>query len=271
MTSSNHEIGINDTMSLDVIISERGIPHNVVTNGSAIIRGSNVLLSENSYMKIQVLGPSVKHLQELETYWCSKLIARGFSFRIRNLLKHTQAFEAELKKLKLFYSPESTSVATKENLEEYLTDLSEEDSSEVNKSSITFILEYKTYKFLFLGDCITDSELLEQLEKYVGREYRFKGIKLPHHGSRYNISWDFINRYTADEYYCCTDNKVFDHPDISVLAAIITHDPEFKKVIFNYSHKKACLLDKEEWKEKYNYQIVIGDGDTILESTFEDE
>ena len=121
---------------------------------------------------------------------------------------------------------------------------------------------------MFLGDAVVDEALLKSIETEVGFIYRFAAIKLSHHGSRYNITLDFIERYTADEYYCLTNTKRFGHPDLEVLTSIICKDPKHKKIIFNYPIEKAYFLDKLEWKEKYNYDIVMGDGNSTVERMY---
>jgi len=93
----------------------------------------------------------------------------------------------------------------------------------------------------------------------VGYQHQFTAIKLPHHGSRYNITREFIDRYPAEEYYCLTNSKRYSHPDLEVLAAIACRNQQKKRFIFNYPIKKAEFLDREEWKSKYNYEIVMGD------------
>ena len=106
------------------------------------------------------------------------------------------------------------------------------------------------------------------LKKIVGNQYHFSAIKLPHHGSRFNITHEFIHRYTADEYYCSTNSKKYNHPDLETLAALICENTKFKKIIFNYPIKKALFLDKTQWKNKYNYDIVMGDEKNTIERNF---
>ena len=170
---------------------------------------------------------------------------------------------------KLFYAEERTKVSGQEELEKYIGDLNETDNSVTNGSSISFIMHYKNEKYLFLGDAIIDDVLLKRIESVVGYEYRFSAIKLPHHGSRYNITREFIERYKAKEYYCLTNTERFGHPDLEVLATIICSDPVFKTIVFNYPIDKACFLEQQKWKEQYNYEVVIGTGDIPVERVFE--
>ena len=190
-------------------------------------------------------------------------------FRVSDKIKLMEAFEYQLERIKCLYKFESHKICEVDDLAKYVGELTENDESIVNKSSISFILEHNKKRFLFLGDAVVDVCLLKSIEKVVGYKYRFSAIKLPHHGSRYNISQEFVERYTADEYYCCTNSKKYSHPDVEVLASLLCKDTDYKKMVFNYPIDKASFIDKEKWKIKYNYEVVTGNGDTYVERIFE--
>lgn len=263
------DIGINEGLALGTLLEEKQISVNSVVDGKAISTEyvkEIVKLAEN--VEITVLGPSKEKIQDLESYWKKEMISRNYTFRVSNKIKLMEAFEYQLEVIKMFYAEERTKVSGREELEKYIGDLNEIDNSITNGSSISFILHYKEEKYLFLGDAIIDDVLLKNIESVVGHEYRFAAIKLPHHGSRYNITREFIERYKADEYYCLTNSERFGHPDLEVLATIICSDSIFKTIIFNYPIDKARFLENQEWKEKYNYEIVIGTGESPVERGF---
>lgn len=270
VSDSEQEIGINEGMSLGVLIEESKIPLNLVVEGRAICSE----LVKNRYeiatnIFITVLGPSKNNIIELEDHWKKDMVSRNYMFRVSDKIKLTKAFEYQMERIKSICTNESFKICENEDLTKYIGDLSERDESIVNRSSISFILEYNEKKYLFLGDTVIDRTILKNIENLVGFEYRFSAIKLPHHGSRYNITHDFISRYSADEYYCLTNSIKYGHPDLEVLSTILCKDSKFKKLIFNYPIDKAYFLNKEEWKEKYNYEVIIGDGKTIVERIFE--
>ena len=247
------EIGINEGMSLGVLIEERKIPLNSVVEGQAICSE----LVENRYeiapkIFITVLGPSQNNIMELEEHWKKDMVSRNYMFRVSDKIKLTEAFEYQIERIKSIYTNESFKISENEDLIKYIGELTERDESMANRSSISFILEYNDRKYLFLGDTVIDKTVLKNIENVVGFKYRFSAIKLPHHGSRYNITHDFINRYSADEYYCLTNSVKYGHPDLEVLATILCKDSKFKKLIFNYPIDKAYFLNKKEWKQKYN-------------------
>lgn len=270
ISDTEQEIGINEGMSLGVLIEENKILLNSVVEGQAIcseLIPDRYEIAPNIF--ITVLGPSKNNITDLEKYWEKDMVSRNYMFRVSNKIKLTEAFEYQMERITSKYKNESFNISENECLEKYVGKLTEIDESIVNRSSISFILEYDDKKCLFLGDTVIDETILKNIENVVGFEYRFSAIKLPHHGSRYNITHDFINRYNADEYYCLTNSVRYSHPDLEVLAALLCKDSKFKKIIFNYPIDKAHFLDKEEWKEKYNYEIIKGDGKTIVERMFE--
>ena len=207
ISDTEQEIGINEGMSLGVLIEESKIPLNLVVEGQAICSE----LVENRHeiapnIFITVLGPSQNNIRELEEHWKKDMVSRNYMFRVSDKIKLTEAFEYQIERIKSIYTNESFKISENEDLMKYIGELAERDESIANRSSISFILEYNDRKYLFLGDTVIDKTVLKNIENVVGFEYRFSAIKLPHHGSRYNITHDFIGRYSADEYYCLTNS-----------------------------------------------------------------
>ncbi len=270
ITDDEKEIGINEGMSLGVIVSERKIPLNIISEGKAICSDiANPRYAINSVTQITVVGPSINNIIEIENYWTNYMAAHNYMFRVSDKIKLMEAFEFQLERIKCLYKPESHKICENDDLAKYIGELTENDDSIINKSSISFILKHNEKIFLFLGDAVVDEYLLKSIEKVVGYKCRFSAIKLPHHGSRYNISQEFVDRYTADEYYCCTNSKKYSHPDVEVLASLLCKDTNHKKIVFNYPIDKASFIDKEKWKLKYNYEVVTGNGDAYIERIFE--
>lgn len=269
ISDEEQEIGINEGMSFGVLVEEKRIPLNVITGGKAICTGqikNKYEITKNVF--ITILGPSKNDIVELEKYWKNDMVSRNYMFRVSDKIKLMKAFEYQLERIKSTVTYEKYKISRNEDLEKYIGELTECDDSLVNRSSISFILEYDNRKYLFLGDSVIDKIMLDRIENEVGFQYRFTAIKLPHHGSRYNITHDFISRYTAEEYYCLTNSTKYGHPDMEVLAAVLCKDIHLKKLVFNYPIDKAYFINKTEWKEKYKYEVIIGDGETVMERVF---
>ena len=256
-------------MSLGVLLENKNIPINKITNGSAIsTEFINKPINITTDTQIILLSPNKNSLLDLENYWKNEMVSKNYRFTVSNKLRLTEAFEYQLETIKSHYSFEKINISSSENLEKYLNCLNISDNSVTNKSSISFILKHLDYTFLFLGDVVIDDTILNNIEKYVGHSYNFTAIKVPHHGSRYNINNQFIKRYTANEYYFLTNSKRFNHPDLSVIASIICSNKRKKTFFFNYPLEKILFLSNSTLKEKYNYEIIIGTGTSPIERNF---
>lgn len=166
ISDSQQKIGINSGMSLGVLITKNKIALNTITSGKLIC--DNTLydryeIAKNIY--ISVIGPSIDDIVLLEDQWKKEMVSQNFMFRVNNKIKMTEAFEYQLMRIKSHYSPESYKICGDGDLKKYIGDLSETDGSIVNKSSISFILEYNEKKFLFLGDSVIDERFLSKLKK----------------------------------------------------------------------------------------------------------
>lgn len=196
------------------------------------------------------------------------MVKSNFTFKVNDQIKLAQSYEFILMNHLNMYYKGIENISCQSDLMRYVGKLDAIDQSVVNNSSICFVVSYNGKNCLFLGDCVTDSDLMEQIESKFGFEFHFEAIKLPHHGSRYNITNEFIKRYTADEYYVSTNSKIFDHPDIECLASIICLNEKYKEIIFNYPISIAEILDNQEWKKKYKYDLVVGDGKKVVERSY---
>lgn len=116
---------------------------------------------------------------------------------------------------------ETTSVPSTSNEEKYIEgqiDWPEVDStSAMNESSIVFLFEYEGIKILFTGDSGRDG-LAEAMEFAYESNIDVSDtsiIKMPHHGSRHNISPDFLDIFTKKNKCCyisCAKNDEGHHP-----------------------------------------------------------
>ena len=123
------------------------------------------------------------------------------------------------------------------------------DSSVTNQSSIAFMLTYmakeKTYQFLFLGDASAE-RCLERLGDW--KNIKFDCIKLPHHGSKNNITEDTLGQLQAEYLLFSTDGRKFGHPDWEVVKAAI-HAKHCSSLVFNYNGCHAVRRIREEYPD----------------------
>ena len=154
----------------------------------------------------------------------------------------------------------------------------------VNNSSISFLMTINSEpqkKILMLGD-VKSGDVYQYLtelregEKF-SKEHKLKvdAVKVPHHGSRYNLTSELLDIIECDQYLISTcggpetkEGKVptYNHPDRMTIAKILLHDDRNKEqritLHFNYTledmeKKGALILHPEELKDaSLNFTIT---------------
>lgn len=134
----------------------------------------------------------------------------------------------------------------------------EEDGSEANGSSIGFILEYKGVKILLAGDAHTDLlvESLESLGATAASPIRLNAFKVPHHGSKYNISNELLALMECDHYLISTNGNYFKHPEDVAIARLIKHGTDGAVLNFNYKTDFNKFWDNADWRADYRYGVL---------------
>ena len=122
------------------------------------------------------------------------------------------------------------------------------DPSEANGSSIAFIFEYGDQRAL-LGADAHAPVLIESLVKF-GKargetRVRLDLVKLPHHGSRGNVSAALIEAVDAERYLLSTNGDNFGHPDHAAIARTILHSSKPPTFYCNYRSNYT-----EPWKAR---------------------
>ncbi len=220
--------------------------------------------------KIFILSPNTKKLKSLSKLWMNKLQEIDMDFQISNENFFDDAFEMFIKKIKSCdeideYSDISfNSESMLKILEEKILPV-KKDTSISNGASISFILEYKEKKLLFLGDAHEDI-IIENLERYkvIKGDLDFEVVKISHHGSlKNNFKW--IDIIKVKKYLISTNGTKHNHPDKKVIAKILKSHNEKKTLYFNYQLDLCKILNENPLKNKYNYEIIVGDENSSLE------
>ena len=219
--------------------------------------------------KFYILSPNTKKLKYLADLWLNKLAEIDIDFKISDEEVFDDAYEMYIKNLKEsmdIKEDDEVSYRSKE-LNLLINDVIKQgykDKSKSNGGSISFILEYKDKRIIFLGDAHEDI-ILENLEMYIkntGISY-FDAVKVSHHGSlKNNFTW--IEKIKAKRYIISTNGKRHNHPDKEVIAKILQCNSEEKIIYFNYYLDLCKEMDNNRLKDKYNYLIEVGDGESIL-------
>ncbi|MBS6006511.1 MAG: MBL fold metallo-hydrolase [Clostridium baratii] len=118
---------------------------------------------------------------------------------------------------------------------EEMLEYNECDTDIVNRTSISFVIEYESKKVLFLGDS-SPIDIDEQLSLYITNQSSnmFDLVKVPHHGSRKNLSSKFIKKINCKNFLISTNGVMHKHPDIETIVKIIKLGNDEKKIYLNY-------------------------------------
>lgn len=137
------------------------------------------------------------------------------------------------------------------------------DTKEANGSSIAFILEYNGRRALFAADAHPDL-LLQNLQRSMlekGEKLKIDAFKVPHHGSKNNISKELLECIDCPTYLVSTSGSQFHHPDYAAVAKILKFGGSRKKLVFNYRSDENEVWDSVAWQNRYGYQTSYPNDD----------
>jgi hypothetical protein len=134
------------------------------------------------------------------------------------------------------------------------------DTSEANGSSIAVLAEYEGRRVLLGGDAHA-GVLLKGVKRLAretaGGQERLKldAIKLPHHGSKANVSRELLAKIECPRYLFSTDGAQFGHPDKEAVARTIRFGGPGVELIFNYRSEFNALWESSSWMGQYGYRV----------------
>jgi hypothetical protein len=134
----------------------------------------------------------------------------------------------------------------------------EPDDSEANGASISFVAEHGGRRLLATGDAhaSTLEAGLRRLAEETGRErVAVDAVKLPHHGSKYNLSPETLDLVDCDRFLISTSGSIHHHPDPVAVARILvgTEDAE---LVFNYREPTTERWDSNRLRRRHRYRTV---------------
>jgi beta-lactamase superfamily II metal-dependent hydrolase len=132
-----------------------------------------------------------------------------------------------------------------------------EDQSPANGSSIAFLVEYRGKRLLLAGDAHPD--LLESSLRALGasatQRLAVDAFKLPHHGSKFNLSKDLLELLDCRHYLVSTNGNYFKHPDDVAMARLIKFGTTDSTIHFNYKTDHNRHWKNDAWQQQYRYQV----------------
>lgn len=135
---------------------------------------------------------------------------------------------------------------------------SNKDTSAPNGSSIAFVAQYKGRSVLLAADAHPDT-LLASLERLASGHGMFAVdlVKLPHHGSRANLTREIVEKLDCRRFAISTSGAVFGHPDPETIARLLKFGKRGAKTLyFNYASERTTPWDDITLKARWAYECV---------------
>lgn len=243
---------------LSAFIEERRFPHNAMADGGpiGIPSAPAAKLVRHEFpggMEITVLGPRASDLAKLRKEWKKVIedagLEPGGEFTGAKLAEKAPRYTKD----RLGTRPP--------NLARWAGRAFTEDGSAPNGSSISLLLEYRGRSALLTGDARSDS-LCEGIDRLLAERGTDKlavdVFKLPHHGSKNNLSNELMSRLDCKNFLVSTSGRRFNHPDDDAIARVLVHsdDPVLR---FNYLSKDNKDWGRKAWMKELGYAAVYPD------------
>jgi beta-lactamase superfamily II metal-dependent hydrolase len=222
-------------------------------------------------MKLTVLSPGHQQLARLRSNWSSVVRAAGLDPRDPD--RWARLLERAAKK-----GVSSSILGGRLDVPTLGRSAFQSDKASANGSTVALLAEFEGAKCVLSGDAfagvIVDA-IGRLLEARRERRLSVDAFKLPHHGSRYNVSIDLLNSVASPHYLFSTSGAIFGHPDDEAVARVLSADTRAAKTLhFNYpaatlraNYAKIKKRDAPDWNQsrllrQFRYQTHYATDDT---------
>ncbi|MGE6515642.1 ComEC/Rec2 family competence protein [Lysinibacillus sphaericus] len=213
-------------------------------------------------------GSTLETILKQEGNWDEKVIQFGEKLEIDDakitVLTPTLEGVQALKKVMRVEEGESTlQAANKKDYHEKVEDLIkkdfEEDKSDTNRSSISFIFEYTNKRILLLGDAWPNDIVssLKALGYSNENQLKIDYMKISHHASKKNTNKELLDLIDCQKFIISTDGSKHGLPNKEALARIITSKKSVE-LLFNYEIY-SDIFTREEM-QNYNFHCYDIEG-----------
>lgn len=260
--------GIQGT-SLGAHIKRGDYNWNKATNGKAICTDKLNSPYRINDVEIVLLTPNRSRLDELSNVWKDEFLKnKGFKGKIMDNELFDDVFEM------MISNSFETKILTRNklicgsiDLESYIEEDDVVDEKVANCSSISFILNYKNKRVLFLGDSNPEDvyKSIKDIFDYNGEEkIYFDAIKVSHHGSEGNTTKKLMSMIDSNKFIISTNGR-HGHPSIKTIAKIVCREcSKPRELIFNYKDV-AERFESSEDMNKYKYIVRYDETNEIQE------
>ncbi len=133
-----------------------------------------------------------------------------------------------------------------------------QDASRANGASISLLAEHDGRSVLLTGDAFAGDVVdgLRRLERERGAPVTVDVCKLPHHGSRANVSRELVRVVAAARWIVSSSGRQFHHPDPEALARVVLEGGDDPELIFNYRSEESEVWDDRALRRRHGFSTT---------------
>src|SRR5215469_6282168 len=249
-----------DGAILTRVLHGLGVKPNHAFEGKAAVipeAGELPMVSLEGGMQLTLLSPGPAQLAELNCNWMAVLRKAGLgpgAPSAEQLNEQARRKGVEIRR-----------ALRAETVEELANTQFVPDRSRANGSTIGVLAEYDGASCVLAGDAFA-GVLVRSLHRLASdrgeRRLAVTAFKLPHHGSRRNVSVELLDAVDCSMYMFSTDGSVFGHPDPEAVARVIRHGGPEPTLCFNYRSETNQRWEDSALQERYVYRVrypAVGD------------
>jgi beta-lactamase superfamily II metal-dependent hydrolase len=137
---------------------------------------------------------------------------------------------------------------------------SEMDPSEANGASIVLMAEFAEKRAILAGDAHPDLLATSLRALGHGEPYPVHAFKLPHHGSRFNVSIELIKAVSCARFLVSSNGSLHNHPHSEAMSRVIKHGGQ-PEIVFNYRSDESLVWERPSWKRTWGYRTRYPDAE----------
>jgi hypothetical protein len=123
------------------------------------------------------------------------------------------------------------------------------------------LAEFEGRRILLTGDA-HPGVLLAAMKRAGGGRLAVDACKLPHHGSKANVSRELLAALECPRYLFSTNGAHFKHPDRQAVARVIKWGGAGPELTFNYRTKHNEVWAGRALRERHGYAAVFPGSDS---------
>jgi len=152
-------------------------------------------------------------------------------------------------------SPEGFALLGSPDVEALAAEAFSEDDAKANGSSIAMLAEFEGRRLLLAGDAHPEIVTAAIKRLAGGGRLAVDACKLPHHGSKANVSRQFLQALDCAKWLFSTNGAYFGHPDRQAVARVIKWGGAQPELVFNYRSKYNDVWDAKPLRDQYGYKV----------------